>query len=132
MRQARARLCANTPLQLAYLAALRGPQDHIRETMNRLRERRDYVTKRVSEIEGLSVVPPKGAFYMFIKIDNCKDDKKFVLDLLMKKHVLTVHGSGFCPVYGKGHFRIVNLAPVPLLERAFDRIEEFVRERKSI
>ncbi len=129
MRQARARLCANTPLQLGYLAALRGPQDHIRKTMETLRNRRDYVTKRVREIEGLSVAPPKGAFYMFIKVDGCKDDKKFVLDLLKEKHVLTVHGSGFCPVYGKGHFRIVNLPPVDYLERAFDRIEEFMSEK---
>jgi len=127
MRQARARLCANTPLQLGYLAALKGPQDHIRQTMEKLRERRDYVTKRVEEIEGMSVVPPKGAFYMFIKVERCKDDKKFVLDLLYKKHILTVHGSGFCPIYGKGHFRIVNLPPVDYLERAFDRIEEFMR-----
>ncbi len=132
MRQARARLCANTPLQLGYLAALKGPQDHIRETMEKLKKRRDYVMKRVDEIDGLSVVPPKGAFYMFIKVEGCKDDKKFVLDLLMKKHVLTVHGSGFCPIYGKGHFRIVNLPPVDYLERAFDRIEEFMRENKFL
>jgi len=132
MRQARARLCANTPLQLGYLAALRGPQDHIRKTMEKLRKRRDYVAKRVEEIEGLSVVLPKGAFYMFIKIENCQDDKKFVLDLLYKKHVLTVHGSGFCPVYGKGHFRIVNLPPIDYLEKAFDRIEEFMRENKFL
>ncbi len=132
MRQARARLCANTPLQLGYLAALKGPQDHIRKTMDILRKRRHYVTKRVGEIDGLSVVPPKGAFYMFIKIEGCNDDKKFVLDLLRKKHVLTVHGSGFCPVYGRGHFRIVNLPPVEYLERAFDRIEEFMREDKFL
>lgn len=128
MKQARARLCPNTPLQYGYLAALKGPQDHIRDTMRRLKERRDYVTKRVEEIDGLSVVPPRGAFYMFIKVDNCRDDKKFVLELLKKKHVLTVHGSGFCPIYGKGHFRIVNLPPIDYLERAFDRIEEFMRE----
>ncbi len=126
MRQARARLCANTPLQLGYLAALKGPQDHIRKTMEKLRKRRDYVAKRVGEIDGLSVVLPKGAFYMFIKVEGCDDDKKFVLDLLQEKHVLVVHGSGFCPIYGRGHFRIVNLPPVDYLERAFDRIEEFV------
>ncbi len=126
MRQARARLCANTPLQIGYLAALKGPQDHIRKTMEKLRKRRDYIAKRVEEIPGLSVVPPKGAFYMFIKIEGCENDKKFVLDLLHEKHVLVVHGSGFCPVYGKGHFRVVNLPPVDYLERAFDRIEDFV------
>ena len=130
MKQARARLCANTPLQIGYLAALKGPQDHIRKTMETLRKRRDYVAKRVKEIDGLSVVLPKGAFYMFIKVDGCEDDKKFVLDLLMKKHVLTVHGSGFCPVYGKGHFRIVNLPPIDYLERAFDRIEEYMKESR--
>ncbi len=126
MRQARARLCANTPLQLGYLAALKGPQDHIRKTMEKLRVRRDYIAKRVRDIPGLSVVIPKGAFYMFIKIENCEDDKKFVLDLLHEKHVLVVHGSGFCPIYGRGHFRVVNLPPVDYLERAFDRIEDFV------
>ena len=130
MRQARARLCPNTPLQYGYLAALKGPQEHIRRTMEKLRKRRDYVTKRVKEIDNLSVVPPKGAFYMFIKVENCRDDKKFVLDLLREKKVLVVHGSGFCPVYGRGHFRIVNLPPVDYLERAFDRIEEFMREKK--
>jgi len=127
MRQARARLCANTPLQLGYLAALNGPQGHIQKTMETLRKRRDYVLKRVGEIDGLSVVSPRGAFYMFIKVENCNDDKRFVLDLLMKKHVLTVHGSGFCPIYGKGHFRIVNLPPVEYLATAFDRIEEFMK-----
>ncbi len=132
MRQARARLCANTPLQLGYLAALKGPQEHIKRTMDKLRERRDYVVKRVAEIDGLSVVPPKGAFYMFIKVDGCRDDKKFVLELLREKHVLTVHGSGFCPIYGKGHFRIVNLPPVEYLEEAFNRIEEFMNGRKTI
>ncbi len=130
MRQARARLCPNTPLQYGYLAALKGPQEHIRRTMEKLRKRRDYVTKRVKKIDDLSVVPPKGAFYMFIKVENCRDDKKFVLDLLREKKVLVVHGSGFCPVYGRGHFRIVNLPPMDYLERAFDRIEEFMREKK--
>ncbi|OYT58369.1 alanine aminotransferase [Euryarchaeota archaeon ex4484_178] len=35
--------------------------------------------------------------------------------------------SGFCPIYGRGHFRIVNLPPIEYLERAFDRIEEFMK-----
>ncbi len=132
LRQARARLCPNTPLQIGYLSALNGPQNHVQRVMSKLRKRRDYVMKRLNNIEGLSAVIPKGAFYIFIKVDHCEDDKKFVLNLLESKHVLTVHGSGFCPVYGKGHFRIVNLPPIDYLEKAFDRIEEFMKERKNI
>lgn len=129
LRQARARLCPNTPLQVGYLAGLRGPRDFLCEAIRKLRERRDYAARRINEIDGLSVVSPKGAFYMFPRVEGCEDDKKFVLDLLHTKHVLAVHGSGFCPTYGRGHFRIVNLPPVEYLERALDRVEEFMRER---
>ena len=68
---------------------------------------------------------------MFVKIkdpDLSKDDKKFVLDLLHKKHVLVVHGSGFSTEMGKGHFRMVSLPDLAILEEAFDRIDSFIRE----
>jgi aspartate/methionine/tyrosine aminotransferase len=58
-----------------------------------------------------------------------KDDKEFVLDLLKNAHVLVVHGSGFCPVYGPGHFRAVILPPLNMMEEAFNRIENFMKKR---
>ncbi len=129
LRQARARLCPNTPLQYGYLAALRSGDPHIQEMIRKLKERRDFAAKYINEeIDGMEVVSPKGAFYMFPRVDNCDDDKKFVLSLLHQKHVLVVHGSGFCPIYGKGHIRIVNLPPVDYLEEALSRIGEFMRE----
>ena len=132
VRQARARLCASNPMQYGYIEALTGDQSHIEVTNRTLRERRDIACQRFNEIEGLSSQRPGGAFYMFPKIEHPKlqDDKKFVLDLLMKKHVLSVHGSGFCPVYGKGHFRIVFLPPPKVLNEAMDRIEEYFKEMK--
>ncbi|MFO7872424.1 MAG: aminotransferase class I/II-fold pyridoxal phosphate-dependent enzyme [Candidatus Undinarchaeales archaeon] len=128
MRQARARLCMNTPAQVALGAAMDGPTDHIKKTVDILRERRDYSAKRINEIEGLSVSKPEGALYMFPKIESDKfnDDEKFVLDLLSEKHVLCVHGSGFSKEYGKDHFRTVFLPELETLEEAFDRIEEFM------
>jgi aspartate/methionine/tyrosine aminotransferase len=48
------------------------------------------------------------------------------LDLLHEKHVLLVHGSGFSPEMGKGHFRMVCLPEVELLSEAFDRIDSFL------
>ncbi len=130
MKQARARLCPVTPQQYGFIEALNGDKTHISETMGRLRERRDYCMKRFDENPGLSCVEPGGAFYMFPKIEDpekAKDDKATVLDILHKKHVLMVHGSGFCPTYGKGHFRIVFLPPIEILEKAFDRLDEYFR-----
>jgi len=40
-KEARIRLCANTPVQKAGVAALNGPQDHVKETVRKLKERRE-------------------------------------------------------------------------------------------
>jgi aspartate/methionine/tyrosine aminotransferase len=126
LRQARIRLCTNTLCQVAAAEALEGSQDHIPVLVKKLKERRDFAWKRLNEIEGVSASKPEGAFYIFPRIP-ADDDKKFVLDLLKEKHVLFVHGSGFCPEYGKGHLRSVVLPTIDVLEEAYNRLEEFVK-----
>ena len=126
---ARVRISANLPVQIAAVQALRGPQDHIKEMVEKLRRRRDYVVKRLNAIEGISCKIPKGAFYVFPEINldsRWKDDLQFVVDLLEKTGVLTVHGSGFGTTFGAGHFRIVYLPSEQVLEQAMDRLEYFV------
>ncbi len=128
-RLARARLSVNTPAEVAMGAAMDGPHEHVKKTNKKLKRRADYSTKRINEIEGLSVVRPEGTLYMFPKIEDpkFKDDKKFILDLLQKKYVLMVHGSGFSKKYGRGHFRLVFLPKIEILEKAFDRLEDFMK-----
>jgi aspartate/methionine/tyrosine aminotransferase len=125
---ARVRIASNLPVQHAALESLRGPQDYIPKFVSELKKRRDYVTKRINGMHGLSCPIPKGAFYAFPKIENnkYKSDKEFVLELLKSKGVLTVHGSGFGTKYGSGHFRMVFLPEINVLENALDKIEEFV------
>jgi len=125
---ARVRIATNLPVQHAALESLRGPQDYIPKFVSELKKRRDYTIKRLNGMHGLSCSNPKGAFYAFPKIENnkYKSDKEFVLDLLKSKGVLTVHGSGFGTQYGSGHFRMVFLPEIPILEQALDKIEQFV------
>ncbi|MFO8077225.1 MAG: aminotransferase class I/II-fold pyridoxal phosphate-dependent enzyme [Thermoplasmatota archaeon] len=134
MRIARSRLCANSVCQRACIAALQGSQDHVRKVNQKLRKRRDFAYKQLNEIPGISTAKPEGAFYIFPRIDALddgiwKNDKAFVLDLLNETGVLVVHGSGFCSVYGKNHFRAVILPPLALLEDAFDKMESFMRKK---
>jgi alanine-synthesizing transaminase len=133
-KEARIRICANTPVQKAGIAALNGPQDHVKDLVSRLRQRRDYAWKRLNEIEGLSCAKPEGAFYVFPKIlavgSKWKTDMEFALDLLKETGVLFVHGSGFDPKYGAGHVRGVFLPPVETLEQAFNEIERFMKKKK--
>ena len=134
MRIARSRLCSNSVCQRACIAALKGPQDHIPKVNKKLKQRRDFAYKRLNEIEGISTAKPEGAFYIFPKIEAMetkiwKTDKDFVLDLLNTKHVLVVHGSGFCQTYGNNHFRAVILPKIETLEESFNKMEEFLKER---
>ena len=134
MRIARSRLCANSVCQQACIQALRGPQDHIEKVNDKLRKRRDFSHKRLNEIQGISTAKPNGAFYIFPKIEAMekgiwKNDKEFVLDLLQEAHVLVVNGSGFCSTYGNGHFRAVILPPMEILEKAFNEMEVFMKNK---
>ena len=125
----RVRISTNLPVQYAALESLRGPQDYITNFVSELKIHRDYVIKRLNAMNNISCSNPQGAFYAFPKIENNKfaSDKEFVLELLRQKGVLTVHGSGFGAQYGSGHFRVVYLPNMEILESAMNKIEDFVR-----
>jgi aspartate/methionine/tyrosine aminotransferase len=129
-RLLRSRLCASTPAQMGYLAGLTQSKDWMDGYTQNVLMKRDLCLKRISEIDGLEVQRPGGAFYMFVRLTEthwAEDDKKFVLDLLHSEHVLVVHGSGFSEQMGNGHFRLVYLAEPDVLNEAFDRIERFLQ-----
>ncbi|AFS80054.1 alanine aminotransferase [Candidatus Nitrosopumilus koreensis AR1] len=127
---ARVRIATSLPVQHAALESLRGPQDYISNFVTEIKKRRDLVVKRLNEMPGLSCPNPKGAFYAFPKIEDNRfgTDKEFVTKLLESKGVLTVHGSGFGEKYGSGHFRLVYLPSLEVLDSAMNKIEEFVRQ----
>ena len=127
---ARVRIATSLPVQHAALESLRGPQDYISNFVSEIKKHRDFVIKRLNEMPGLSCPNPKGAFYAFPKIEDKRfgNDKEFVTKLLESKGVLTVHGSGFGEQYGNGHFRLVYLPKMEILESAMNKIEEFVSQ----
>jgi aspartate/methionine/tyrosine aminotransferase len=132
-KECRIRICANTPVQKAGIAALNGPQEEINDYVMKLKQRGLYSWKRLNEIEGISCSKPEGAFYVFPRIHEVgyrwKTDLDFVLHLLKDTGVLTVNGSGFDPVYGAGHFRVVTLPPIETQEEAFDELERFMKKK---
>ena len=125
------RLCANVPLQHAIQTALGGYQS-INELIipgGRLYQQRQAMYDRLSAIDGVSVVKPHGALYMFPKLDkkfNIKDDQKFAMDLLRQEKMLIVQGTGFnWPE--PNHFRVVFLPSLDVINDACDRLEHFLK-----
>jgi alanine-synthesizing transaminase len=128
------RLCSNVLAQLGIQTALGGYQS-INELVlpqGRLRKQRDYCYEKLNAIEGITCAKPKGAFYLFPKIDTkkfkIKDDQEFVLGLLKQQKVLVVHGTGF-NWKQHDHFRIVFLPNLEELEGALNKIELYLGER---
>ncbi|MHA2314975.1 MAG: aminotransferase class I/II-fold pyridoxal phosphate-dependent enzyme [Candidatus Hermodarchaeia archaeon] len=132
LKQARIRICTNAPAQYAASIGLRESDAYLKDVLSRLQDRRDLVWKRLNEIDSITTSKPEGTFYIFPSIDlqnRWSTDEEFVMALLKKTGVLVVHGSGFDPVYGKDHFRLVFLAPPPILNSALDAIQNFVENK---
>ena len=130
------RLCANVPAMYAVQTALGGYQS-INELIlpgGRLKKQRDIAWESLTNIPGISCVKPRGAIYLFPKIDrNMYDfdhDEQLILDFLLKEKVLLVQGSAFnWP--SPDHFRIVFLPQVNELESAINKFGEFIQAYKK-
>lgn len=125
------RLCANVPLQHAIQAALGGYQS-INEFIvpgGRLYDQCKLAWELLNEIPGVSCRRPKGALYLFPKLDvkkfNLHNDQKLVLDFLIQEKVLLVQGTGF-NWHKPDHVRIVALPHIGALEDAIQRFARFL------
>jgi alanine-synthesizing transaminase len=133
------RLCANAPGQYAIQTALGGYQsiNDLVAPGGRLRKQRDLAHELITSIPGVTCVKPKGALYIFPKLDAkmypIENDQEFILELLREQHVLVVQGSGFnWPT--TDHLRIVFLPNADDLTDAIGRIAKFLdgyRKRHS-
>lgn len=128
------RLCSNVPAQHMIAAAL-DPDSFGRENDmllpgGRIYEQREYIYNALNDIDGVSAVKPKAAFYIFPKLDiekfGISNDEKFVLDFLREKKILLVHGGGF-HWETPDHFRIVYLPEMDVLKASMNGLDEFLR-----
>lgn len=131
------RLCSNVPAQQIIQTALGGYQsvDALLKPGGRIYEQRECIYNALQEIDGVSVVKPKAAFYIFPKFDihkfNIKDDEQFVLDFLRKKKILLVHGRAFnYPT--PDHVRIVYLPTTKQLTAAAGALKDFLQDYSQV
>jgi alanine-synthesizing transaminase len=125
------RLCANVPAMYAIQTALGGYQSINDLIINggRLYEQREKAYQLLTAIPGVSCVKPKGALYMFPKLDPVmypmEDDEQLVLDLLLQEKMLLVQGTAF-NYPDTQHFRIVFLPREDELEDAIGRLANYL------
>lgn len=125
------RLCANVPAQHAIQTSLGGYQSiyDLTKPGGRMLEQRNLAWELLNSIPGISCVKPKGALYLFPRIDirkfNISNDERFVLDFLREQKILLVHGRAFnWPEVD--HFRVVFLPNHETLTEALNKLGTFL------
>ena len=113
-------------VQLAALAALTGPQEHVAEMMGRLERKRDMVVGALARMPGIECPTPDGSFYVFPDIRGTGMTAQQFADHLIERHgVGVVAGTAFGD-RGEGHVRLTYAAPDEVLEEGLERIGQAV------
>jgi len=120
----------NSITQMAAIAGLDGSADtDIAMMRDAFIERRDEAVKLFNEIDGLSVIKPDGAFYLFVNIKEVSSDSmNFAKELLDKKFVAVVPGVAFG---SEGYFRFSFATDINTIRDGIARIAEFVKESQN-
>ncbi|MEM1540345.1 MAG: pyridoxal phosphate-dependent aminotransferase [Candidatus Bathyarchaeia archaeon] len=107
--------------QMAAIAALRGPKEHVQRMLKEYAERREIITKELNSMPGVRCLKPEGAFYVFPNIKKTgMSSEKIAMYLLEKAKVMTVPGTAFGD-YGEGYIRISYATSKEKIKEAMNR-----------
>ena len=120
----------NAVVQQAGIAALRGPQEHIKEMLREHKRKRDLVVDTYNSIDGVSCVKPRGSLYAFPNISSFGlTSLKFEEFMVKEARVLLRAGVRFGPT-GEGHMRSSFAQSMEDLKEALARFEIAIKKLK--
>lgn len=108
---------------IAQYAAIAACETNNSEMIEEFKKRREFVIQKAKEY-GLTFIEPKGAFYLFFKVEE--NDEKFCKELLSEKLVATVPGSAF---EMPGFVRLSFATNIENIGKGLKRIKEFIDDR---
>lgn len=111
-------------IQLAGVAALGGPQEHIRTMCGIYQERRDTLIGGLKSL-GWDAALPKATFYAWLNTPGKTDSVKFCRLLLDKADIVATPGVGFGK-YGQGYIRMALTIPSERIKEAVQRIKRIL------
>jgi len=114
--------------QKACVEALHGPQTSVKEMVKEFSKRKDFMIKRLNEIDGISCWNSRGAIYAFPNISELgKTSWDTAVYLLKDAKVNTIYGSAFGE-QGEGYIRLSFAASMENIEEGINRLEKSVKK----
>ena len=121
-------ICANSFVQHAGIAALIGPQEHVKEMVSTYNTRRKFIIKRLKDIGFGINYEPDGAYYVLANA------KQFGTDSLeLSRRILEEAGVAVTPGIdfgdgAKGYIRFSYANSIENIREGMDRIEKYLRK----
>lgn len=124
-------ICANSFVQHAGIAALRGPQGHVKQMVATYNERRRFILRRCREIGFGVKKEPEGAYYILANAMEFSDDS---LDL--SRRILEEAGVAVTPGIdfgdgAQGYLRFSYANSMENIREGMDRIERYLTNRRT-
>ncbi len=119
--------CCVSFAQQASVEALKGRQDDRCRFVREFKQRRDLAIDLITEMKGLDVNSPQGAFYLFPRYEPDIKSAVLATRLLEQAHVAVTPGSAFGPA-GEGFFRISYATSEEQIRVGFERIKKFLAD----
>jgi aspartate/methionine/tyrosine aminotransferase len=123
--------CVNSAAQFAGIAALKGPQDSVQAMRAEFDRRREAVVAGLNRLPGVSAVTPRGAFYAFPNVSRTGWKAKPLASALLEEAGVAVIGGPDFGVHGEGYLRLSYANSLENIERALDRMRDFLNRPAS-
>lgn len=127
----------NSITQYAAIEALTANQDNIKNMIAEFEKRRNFMVEKISDIKGLKIIKPNGAFYVMINIEKffnkelngkiIKNSLEFSEALLDEEKVAVIPGTAFGL---DNYIRVSYATSIELIDKGLNRLEEFLRKLK--
>ncbi len=121
--------CTASFTQVAGIEALRGDQGSVDLMRREFQRRRDMFVAGLNRIKGFSCRMPKGAFYVFPNVTGTGWQSRAIADALLEEAgVACLSGTSFGE-FGKGYLRFSIANSMENLQRALERIEQWISKK---
>jgi len=124
-------VCAspNMPAQYGILNALPAMGAYLDGARRIFKSRRDLITKRVNEIDGMRMEPPKGSFYAFPSYDLPMKSEELA-GALARNGLICTPGSAFGR-HGEGHLRFSYAADERKIDAGMDILADTMKKLRG-
>lgn len=120
--------CGSPFIQDGATFALKHNTAQVERMVVQYKERRDYTLERINAIEGIDAESPDAG--MFVMADVHEDSGPFACQLLQQTGVSVMPGTA-CGECTRNYVRIGLTKPVDILSQAWDRIENWFKQRNK-